>query len=576
MSFFVSLMLIFTSLFILLISTVTALISSTKLAGKMTADQLTTLASNYADSLDQYQIMVNAMIMDKDIQRYCNKNTGSGEAIVLKNNAYHSLLSALNMQKNMNFAAVIHYGSGDHVYKGITTEEDSQFSMAYEKDYAQSSRAKKRGSIRMNFGDHYYRDSSYTLTIYIPVYSMTNLVEELGMLVVNMNDNLLEQLYYRRNTDARSEMFLMNYEGKIVSIYDQARIGTEVSFFPQITGDSGSFREGSHMVYFARVGNWSYYLVNVIPLWELYGSSIKSMLSLLLVLLVMTVISLIFTRQMVKKMYRPLDQMVSAMDQVSEGELSSRINARNMGTDCEKLALGFNIMMDEIEELMCQVKLEQHQLEQTKFNALQAQIQPHFLYNTLECIHWQAMMEGNKEISTLVKALAQYYRICLNKGKDIISLQMELEHIKNYLVIQNMRYDHIISLTVTVPEKLAQLKIPKLTLQPLIENSIYHGIRVKEGVKGEILITTREIAGDVFLSVADSGTGMSIEEIEEMNRSISNFDQDFGYGVRNVHKRINLMFGTAYGLHFDRNEKGGVTVIIRLPKEAKIDYEEVL
>ena len=114
-------------------------------------------------------------------------------------------------------------------------------------------------------------------------------------------------------------------------------------------------------------------------------------------------------------MYQPLNKVVSNMDYVATGSLRTRINVDNMGEDFTKLAIGFNSMMDEIEVLMEQVKLEQHQLEQIRFNALQSQIQPHFLYNTLECIHWQAIAEGNKEISTMVKALAKYYRICLSK-----------------------------------------------------------------------------------------------------------------------------------------------------------------
>ena len=222
------------------------------------------------------------------------------------------------------------------------------------------------------------------------------------------------------------------------------------------------------------------------------------------------------------------------------------------------------------------VKTEQHQLEQIRFNALQSQIQPHFLYNTLECIHWQAVADGNKEISTMVKAMAQYYRVCLSRGKEIISLKQELDHIRSYLIIQNMRYDNIIDLEVDVPEIFENIQIPKMTLQPLIENCIYHGIRVKEGRRGLVKIGICCEGEDVRITVADSGTGMTQAEIDEMNRSISVYDESFGYGVRNVNKRIEIMFGSRYGLHFYRNEQGGVTVEIRLPKEAEIEYKGVL
>lgn len=203
------------------------------------------------------------------------------------------------------------------------------------------------------------------------------------------------------------------------------------------------------------------------------------MVVVILVLIIVLIIVSIIIRALVRKMYQPLNKVVSKMDHVATGSLRTRINVDNMGEDFAKLAIGFNSMMDEIEVLMEQVKLEQHQLEQIRFNALQSQIQPHFLYNTLECIHWQAIAEGNKEISTMVKALAKYYRICLSKGHDVITIREEVEHIRNYMIIQNMRYDNIIGSEIVVESQVEESLIPKLTLQPLVENSIYHGMKVK-------------------------------------------------------------------------------------------------
>lgn len=297
---------------------------------------------------------------------------------------------------------------------------------------------------------------------------------------------------------------------------------------------------------------------------------------LVFVIVGMTVLSIFLLRKMMKAFYEPLDRVVVAMDDVSEGRLDKRINQSSMDEDSRKLAEGFNTMMDEIDGLMEQVKVEQHQIEQIRFNALQSQIKPHFLYNTLECIHWQALADGNKEICTMVKALAQYYRIVLSRGKEIIPLKQELEHIRSYLVIQNMRYDNIIELEDRIPEEFHSLLIPKMTLQPLIENAIYHGIRIKEGEKGVVTLRIHRENQDVYLQVCDSGSGMSQEKIDEMNQSISRHDETFGYGVRNVNKRIELLFGKEYGLRFFKNEFGGVTVEIHLPIEGKTEDKGVI
>lgn len=271
-----------------------------------------------------------------------------------------------------------------------------------------------------------------------------------------------------------------------------------------------------------------------------------------------------------------MNRVVITMEGVSEGKLDERIDMTSMDADSRKLAEGFNSMMDRIDMLMEQVKLEQHQLEQISFNALYAQIKPHFLYNTLECIHWQAVADGNKEISVMVKAMAQYYRVCLSRGKELIALEQELEHIRSYLVIQNMRYDNIIDLEDGIPEGFYSVKIPKMTLQPLVENAIYHGIRIKEGGKGKIILKIQRKGEDVYLYLQDSGSGMTQREIDEMNQSLSQYDETFGYGVRNVNKRIELMFGKGYGLCYFRNEHGGVTVEIHLPFDVAAEDKGVM
>lgn len=576
-SFFISLLIMGTSLIILTASTFSAFYYMTNQTREMATSQLETLASNYDDTLEQYQNLAVALVINDSVQKYCASDVKRGLQYEQQaSNVYNILLNMLNVQNNMNFAVVSRDDTEDYVYKGNSSVVDARFEVVYEQDYEESISAKEGSTVRMSFANHYFRNEGYTLTLYHPIYATTRMVHKNGMLVMNLSDNLVEQLREDTTQSLDSELFLMDINGKRVSIADKKKIGKQVDYLKRIKGSRGSFQADGALIIYQRIGKWNYYLVNEIPMFELYKGSFGNITILLGVIVLMSVLSIALLRRMIQTFYRPIDRVVSVMDQVAEGTLEVRTDTESMDADSRKLAVGFNSMMDEIAVLMEQVKVEQHQLEQIRFNALQSQIQPHFLYNTLECIHWQAIADGNKEISTMVKALAQYYRVCLSRGKEIISLKQELDHIRSYLIIQNMRYDNIIELDVQVDACYDDVKIPKMTLQPLIENSIYHGIRVKEGKRGVVEIRIRQEDSDVWIVVADSGTGMSQEEIDEMNQSISVYDESFGYGVRNVNKRIEIMFGPKYGLHFRKNEHEGVSVEIHLPREADIECKGVL
>lgn len=576
-SFFLSLIILTTSIVILAASTGSAFYYMTRQSKDMAASQLKTLASNYDDTLLQYQNLAVAMVINNDVQKYCRSSNVMGVDYDREaGEVYNTLLNMLNVQGNMNFAVITKNEGDKYVYKGNSSIVDAKFNLVYEKDYRESIPAKEGSTVRISFGNNYFRTGEFTFTLYHPIYSTGKILDDRGMLVMNLNDSLLEQIHREENQSLNSEMFLMDRDGRMVSVSDQNKIGKYVSYMDRVTGISGSFQKDGTLINYQKIGKWNYYLVNEIPISELYKGSLGVMLVLMIIIIGMTGFMIVTLRKMINAFYRPINNVVSVMDHVAEGRLDVRIKMDSMDADSRKLAEGFNSMMDEMNLLMEQVKQEQHEMEQIRFNALHSQIKPHFLYNTLECIHWQAVADGNQEISTMVKALAQYYRVCLSQGREIISLRQELEHVRSYLIIQNMRYDNIIELMVQIPEKYDDVKIPKMTLQPLIENAIYHGIRVKEGERGAVEIGIREDKNDICLVVADSGSGMSQKAIDEMNQSISEYDESFGYGVRNVNRRIEIMFGKEYGLHFARNEHGGVTVEIHLPKEAEAEFKGVL
>ena len=569
MQLLVTVSIIATTLIVLVVSTISSVTSMKQQSIELLQAQNSTTAENFKSSLDNYKTLAIATVMDTSIQQYLKAVNYNKEAGGLKNSAFNILASISNMHSDMNFIAVVGKSPDDYIYKGQIAISAAQFSQVYTFD-AQQCKTVQDSSIKMCFNNAYFNGSKYTLNIYFPIYDTNRVLGELGLLCMNFTDpSLLQILEY--DSSNKLESMVVDTDGMMISARDKDKIGTNVDFIPKMKEKSGTFSMGGRLYIYQKVSDWRFYVVSSVPMMELYKSSIRTIFLMAFILLFLLTISLLVVKRIISKVYRPLDKVVRKMDDVASGSLKTRINVEHMGEDFTKLAVGFNSMMEEILVLMEQVKMEQHQIEQIRFNALQSQIQPHFLYNTLECIHWQAMVDGNGEISTLVKALAKYYRICLSGGHDVIPLKMELEHVRNYLIIQNMRYDDIIGSEFDVEEAASDVMIPKLTLQPLVENSIYHGIKVKEGKTGSLFLKVRKRSSDVLITLADTGTGMSQQQIDEMNQHLSEYDDSFGYGVRNVNKRIELLYGEEFGLYYLRNESGGVTVEIRLPYVTQVE-----
>lgn len=565
----VTVSIIATTLIVLVVSTISSVTSMKQQSIELLQAQNSTTAENFKSSLDNYKTLAIATVMDTSIQQYLKAVNYNKEAGGLKNSAFNILASISNMHSDMNFIAVVGKSPDDYIYKGQIAISAAQFSQVYTFD-AQQCKTVQDSSIKMCFNNAYFNGSKYTLNIYFPIYDTNRVLGELGLLCMNFTDpSLLQILEY--DSSNKLESMVVDTDGMMISARDKDKIGTNVDFIPKMKEKSGTFSMGGRLYIYQKVSDWRFYVVSSVPMMELYKSSIRTIFLMAFILLFLLTISLLVVKRIISKVYRPLDKVVRKMDDVASGSLKTRINVEHMGEDFTKLAVGFNSMMEEILVLMEQVKMEQHQIEQIRFNALQSQIQPHFLYNTLECIHWQAMVDGNGEISTLVKALAKYYRICLSGGHDVIPLKMELEHVRNYLIIQNMRYDDIIGSEFDVEEAASDVMIPKLTLQPLVENSIYHGIKVKEGKTGSLFLKVRKRSSDVLITLADTGTSMSQQQIDEMNQHLSEYDDSFGYGVRNVNKRIELLYGEEFGLYYLRNESGGVTVEIRLPYVTQVE-----
>ena len=288
-----------------------------------------------------------------------------------------------------------------------------------------------------------------------------------------------------------------------------------------------------------------------------------TLLAGLIAIIATTLAALFFS----KSFTEPISRLRMLMKKAGEGDLSVQYDPGDYYGEIAQLGHSFNSMMGQIHNLVDMVYIEQNLKREAEFKTLQAQIKPHFLYNTLDTIRWIAEAHNLEEVVRLVGALTKLFRISLSRGHEIIPLWDELEHVRSYLYIQKVRYEDKLHYNITCDEKHYGLLVNKLILQPLVENAIYHGIKQKQG-EGHISITVSEEAEELRIEVSDDGAGMTQEQCEAINRDLSAGHvtaYTHGYGLYNVNDRIRLVHGKAYGLHYERNSMGGVSVLVRLP-----------
>ena len=262
---------------------------------------------------------------------------------------------------------------------------------------------------------------------------------------------------------------------------------------------------------------------------------------------------------------RPFKELSQVTDEIAKGNLSVRANV-NTGVEATALSNSMNTMIDKINELLEQVTTEQIRLRKAEFELLQAQINPHFLYNTLDAIIWLAEAGEQKRVVGMVRNLSDFFRTSLDQGKDINSIKEEMLHVKSYLEIQHVRYQDILSYDIEVPEALYIYSIPKITIQPLVENALYHGIKNKRGM-GHISIRGEAGEKDFTITVTDDGIGIDETRLRQVQSGIQNkvlTGKDF-YGLYNVCERIRLNFGEEYGIFIESVYGEGTSVRVILP-----------
>ena len=277
------------------------------------------------------------------------------------------------------------------------------------------------------------------------------------------------------------------------------------------------------------------------------------------------------TSAILNSITKPIQELCRITSQIAEGNFSDRAKMQTKD-ELEVLSDSVNDMSENLEVMVHQIKEDERKMRHAELRLLQEQINPHFLYNTLDTIVWLIEGDDPEKAVDVVVALSEFFRLVLSKGKEYISIREEKEHIRGYLEIQQVRYRDILDYEINIDPELYQYKILKLTLQPLVENSLYHGIKYKRA-KGKIWVTGEMKRGPVpeedriLLCVRDNGVGMEEEELRRLRIEISKpcKETEKGFGLANVNERIRMNFGMEYGMTIESEKGSGTEVKVVIP-----------
>ncbi|MFV0341657.1 MAG: sensor histidine kinase, partial [Anaerocolumna sp.] len=401
-----------------------------------------------------------------------------------------------------------------------------------------------------------------------------------GVLLIDINYDAIAHLFENISLGSDGYTYLMDSEG--VLIYHPKHQLIHAKVLQENNMKAATYKDGNHeetfqgeerVVTVKSVGYTGWKIVGVTPQKGLVLNNMKNRIFLIFSILIFVCLLSMINSLITSKITNPIKELEKSVNQLEMG--AHNIQIYEGGTyEIQHLGKSIKKMANQIRNLMKDMVEEHESKRKNELNTLQAQINPHFLYNTLDIIVWMIEDERQDEAVRVVTALARFFRISLSKGKTIITVADELEHVRNYLMIQKMRYKNRFQYQIIATPEVMDLATIKLVLQPLTENAIYHGMEFMDG-EGEIIIKAYLEEDELYLSVSDNGLGMTPEMIERLLKGDVSSKKGSGIGVKNVNERICVYFGMEYGLRIDSTPDEGTTIIIHLPKKPYDEYGRV-
>ncbi|GGG03583.1 sensor histidine kinase [Paenibacillus abyssi] len=397
---------------------------------------------------------------------------------------------------------------------------------------------------------------------------VNNLSRPLGFMKINILESDIRDLY-RTQVQDKGQFYLLDRDGTILSTISGKEAGTRLdtaSHYPNMAGAAaGHFNttiEGErYLAIFDRMQPIGWQIVQLIPYDYISQSGDVIGRVTAITIAASLVICIGFILLFAARVLKPLKQIRILMKQVENENFNMRMEERG-NDEMTLLARSFNRMSNKLDELVNEVHVSKIKQKEAELKALEEQINPHFLYNTLDLIYWMSRMEKAFETSVMINALSQLFRIGLNSGSGFTTVSREVDHLHYYMLIQQKRYEEEILFTIDMEEEAMDCKVTKIILQPLVENAISHGIEQKGG-SGSIRIRIFREGGDLVYTVTDNGAGADEAAVNALLHQTG--EDNRGLALKNINDRIQLNFGGSYGIDFHSVPMEGTTVTVRQP-----------
>ncbi len=534
---------------------------------------------NSIDELDRISVVLSS---DEQIQQILQKERNRTTAEFMQDDTImdNKINNIMSLRKHIKSLFIFSYNGEIYQYKGSDNSIEADYIFTTTKWFNDMKKLNKQVMLLPTYlpDEIIGLGQPKKVFSYIRNINDSETQEPIGCIMINMDINIFDDILNNMNIGSQDEFVIVNNNKTIVYNTDSSYISTQfrspyISKLLELkSGNLVSTVDKERLIITfdtSSVTNWT--IINTIPFNRIYSQITNIRYTFVLMVLCSALIAFLVGVFISTSITRPINRLKDVMKKVEQGDFGQDITITSED-EIGQLSTSFNHMVANIKELIQKVYKVEILRKEAELSALQAQINPHFLYNTLQIMDLIAEEEGIDTISNVCRALAKIFRYSINRGKEVVPLSKEIEHVKNYMEIQKIRFNNKIKMKYDIDESLYDYKMVKLILQPIVENAVFHGVENKRS-HCEITISACKKEEYLVLTVQDNGVGMNNEQLEKLKHSlneeivhaeISRYTER-SIGIKNVNARIKLYFGEQYGIDVESELEVGTKISIVVP-----------